>query len=72
MRKTGTKDPKAGSMNMSENHLTLEHAFLMLKMRKSKTLASIKANETAFTANMPLHTILPIKKGWKNWIWLSI
>jgi hypothetical protein len=72
MRNTGTKDPRAGSINIKENHLTLEHAFLMLKIRKSKTLTSIKASETAFTANMPLHTILPIKKGWKNRIWLSI
>ena len=38
----------------------------MLKTKKRSTLASIKTKDIAFTANIPLQIMLPMRKGWKN------
>lgn len=62
----GTKEPNAGSMKSKDSHLALEHAFFMLKTKKRSTLASIKTKDIAFTANIPLQIMLPMRKGWKN------
>lgn len=63
LMKTGTKDPRAGSMKSRESHLTFEHAPLMLKIRKSSTIAAMRTSEMALVAKIPLQTILPIKNG---------
>jgi hypothetical protein len=72
LKKNGTNDPIAGSINSIEKALVFEHTPLILNIKKINIVAINIRRETMLVANTLLQTILPIKNGCKNTIWLSI
>jgi hypothetical protein len=72
LKKKGTNDPTAGSINSIEKGLVFEHRPLILNMKKINIVAINIRRETILVENTLLQTILPIKNGCKNTIWLSI
>lgn len=60
------KDPKAGIIKSTSNHLVFEQTPLILNTKKRTKVATIRIKEITPVVNRQLHTIWPIRKGCKN------